>query len=149
MELVPLPLTEDTVGSVAHVPVDKSTSSAPIATASEKVRLIDVGTEPNVVPLLGLLLESVGPVLSTVIVELSAETVELLPTLSCSVPAFTCTVNVPLPEQLLSVIVAPEVAIELTATVHEGLPDTVVTVTPPPMEVSVPESTDPPEELAV
>lgn len=45
-------------------------------------------------------------------------------------------------------MVAPAVEMELTATVHDGLPVTGVTVTPPPAAVRVPVSTVPPETEA-
>ena len=55
----------------------------------------------------------------------------------------------PFPVQPLKVMLAPEVAMELTATAQEGLPVTVVTVTPPPPAVSVPVNAVPPEADAV
>ncbi len=126
--VVPDPVTEEIVGAVPQVPLPKLNFEVVTVTAREKVTCIDDGTEENVAPVAGEVLDTVGAVLSTVIKLLSADAVDRLPRASLTTPACTFTFIVPLPEQLESVIVAPDVLIEPTPTVHDGVPEMVDTV---------------------
>jgi hypothetical protein len=105
---------------------------------------MELGIAISAISVVGVVVAKVGEILSTVISALSLETAEVFPKLSWAVPAFTCTVRVPLPLQLLKVMVAPLALIELTATLQDPDPLTVVTLTPSPPPVKVPVKVVPP-----
>ena len=118
-----------------------------LAMASLNVRTTEVGALWTV-PFAGNIVESVGAVLSTVIVALSDEAVERLVSASLAIPALARMVTVPLPLQALRVIVAPAVVILPTATEHDAVPPC-VSVMPSPPAVSELVSVVPPLDEAV
>ena len=147
--LLPLLIaTEETVGAVVQFPPRTNLELVNAVIALLKVAIIEDGTG-STKPVAGIKVDSVGGVLSILIAELSDDGLDRFPKASFAVPAFTWTVRLPFPVQLLSVIVAPDADIELTVTVHDGFPLTVVSVTPPPPAVSVPVSAVPPDAEAV
>lgn len=131
--------TDPTVGVIVHDPARVMLPAAGVFTALLNVATTCVGALPRV-DVAGVKLTKVGAVLSTVMVALCADAAEALLALSCAMPPAACTVRVPLPLQLLSVMVAPDVVILLTDTLHDTLPETVVTFTPPPLAVRLPVS---------
>ena len=77
----------------------------------------------------GVVIATVGRVLSMVMTALGPATLEPLLWLSVAVPAAMLTVRVPLPAQLCSVIVRPERPVPDKPSVQPWVPVTAVTVT--------------------
>jgi hypothetical protein len=132
------------VGSLEQLPALLLKYSEDTVTASEKVKTMLPGMLAKVLLLAGLALLREGAVVSMVMVELSLEAALASLWASTIMPALAFIRRVPVPVQLLSVTVAPEVLMALTATVHEGEPVRVRTVIPPPPAVRVPLRAVPP-----
>lgn len=112
--LIATPLT---VGKVEHVPLTTNLEEFKAAIASENVATTLAGMLVTL-PEFGVRLARVGAVLSIVIAVLAAEAVDGLPSEFVAVPAFTVTVIVPPPLQLLTVNVAPAALTPVTFTVQ-------------------------------
>jgi hypothetical protein len=135
--------TPETVPSAVHVPLRLMRLAVSGLIASLKTRDTELGSAPKELEF-GLSWETLGPVLSMVITELSEEEAERLPASSSKMPALIWTVKVPSPWQFDREISAPELEIDGTETVQLGLPVSVVRATPSPLSLSEPVKVVPP-----